>query len=592
MKFVALFMSFILVVAIIGWVTPIVEALVVEGTGTKIFDLFNGGDFVNNAEFNKELVNIFNSVDIGSSSIKHGDIYFYELFEKSKEEGKQQELLDYLANNKDKVFGQKDDDDVNGKNLLDAYISAGMGGAVDGEASVFRDIDLGDFDSVTFDKDKDKITVKKGDVERVVSLKDVPDNVRKVELVRGPQVPDFWGEETPYSVVYSMGDDEGTIVVNNADTTLASHKDGKTVLRGVVGPDVTINLEKDGYIWIDDDKEVSYRGANTEVALGAKHFKAVDGKDGSVEFVNDGEGVIIKNSRFDYVEGADNKVGEYTLVVGEDEDGKGIFFGDGEIPKGMEKRSLNFKDNELSGNLEELGDEEEITFKKEGPEDVTIGESILGDQKIDVLDKDNPQVTFKKIKGKVEAEVGTGTLTTATATSNGDEPNLPTAGTPGVGDNETKNGTKKNQTRPPVNPPTPPSIVPPKGINWGLIGLIVAGIIGVMIVMSMFGGEENETAEDTGIDDGGAMYMGPDNETVSKEIRSSEGRDNKSLLYNPSERAGSSCDANSSGYYNCPDDDCSRCTSINPGNGPIIQDADEEEDTSSGSGNESGNTTN
>jgi len=62
------------------------------------------------------------------------------------------------------------------------------------------------------------------------------------------------------------------------------------------------------------------------------------------------------------------------------------------------------------------------------------------------------------------------------------------------------------------------------------------------------------------------------NETLPKEINEfASGRGNRSVSNRPSPGPGGTCYANSSGYFNCPGDDCSRCHSIDT-NVPLVQD--------------------
>ena len=524
-KSVALFMSFILVVAIIGWVTPIVEA--------------------GEPEALKKLLEEIKGMDKAQSK------YQYEF--KIADDGTV-EVLKKLREDRSKTMTSV--------------------GTVSDLSTLKEGLGVGDSNLLTVDYGDDK--------KQVVSLdKDSLKGVESIFVSSG-------------RVTYGLKEG-GEVAIESSGTYLVNKVvkvDGKDVdkkfLKGykIGGKDVTVELKVGEKSIVKVEKNgFSYAGKGAQISVGETKFENI-GLSGSLEFVNDKvDSFVVKNTK------VESK--EYTLVASEkkEADGStlGVYIGSEDPPLELKGRSLKLEDNKLSGDLNGLGDKEEVVFRKNVKEDVTVDESILGDQEIKVLNSEKPEVTFKKDeKGNVQGYIKPGSSSTSTIVDSdgNDGPDIPATPVqpPGAGTPTTPK--TPTDPLPPVGPPGP--VGPGSSmLKWLLIGGAV--LVGALLLMGLMKKDKGSAKATDGVDDGGKPYMGQDNESVPKEITAPDD-DNKGFLYNPSERPGGSCDLNSSGYFNCPDDDCTRCVSVNI-NKPMIQGDDgavnEEGGTAVGNGSNS-----
>lgn len=537
-KSVAVFMCFILVVAIMGWTMPLVvgqdadadvKQLSDEGLD-KITDFFKGG---------KSLPNIV-------MVIKDGEINAYYGGDSSVSMNIQMPIS----------LGK-----INLEDLADEL------GAVNG-------IDVKD----------GIVTVKIGSEIRSFSLNrdDIPSDLESIQI-------NDKGE-----VLYVMkGDNPGVVSVNQPGVTLVTNDDGKTVLKGALADkekDIIVGLGENGEINVDDTG-ISYKGKGTTLKVGDNFFQASEGKKGSVNFAG-GDG----NTNFaitdSIVENNKNRF-EGTVFIGDAEKAKKV--------EGFDKRYLNFDTNgQLTGDLSGLdkNKKESVKFRPKEKDVKMMGENIGVVEGGTLNAPKGEQITFNKNEkgdgtGEITSNVmahtgsfsGTSISNAARNTNVGtpNEPNLPT--TPPTG------GTNDSGTTPITPPPvTPPPISPPGfggpggpggGSNWLMWALIIGGA--VLAAMFLLGGKKDKGGEkqNDGIDDGGEPYMGKDNDTdVTKEIRSKEGQDDKTIIYSPTPKVGG-CTYDAEGYKNCPDDDCSKC---GIGTRPLIQGVDDNEDDGTGKG--------
>jgi hypothetical protein len=521
-RYVALFMSFILVVAIVGWVVPIAGAA--EGEEDKV---------LTDAEL-KALV----------------DGFF--------DNGKMTQSISFVFTNKGIEVAAIP---LNSRTIS---VPAGTVKDIDALRAAFGDKVDGD----------GLLTIDYGNGKRTISLNkdEIPSNLESIKVgVHGDKV------------TYQMKDDKGSVVISQEGVVLVANKAvssggpaellSSQLIKGYkVGEEeipLSVTMGEGGEIKIpgEDGKGVSYgKGASLtltgETAIDLTTFESVSDESGNIEFVGSKSDFVVRNS---VVNGPD-----FGLKVA----GAGVYFGDKDnVPDNMNEKEkekyLTLEGDKLSGNLAGIG-EEKVFFKNKGKKPLQIdGLTEVSDQTIPV----GEEATIYKKDGKVQVDVkpDSGATTTPTST-NGKEPELPTTRTPppGVGTPPNPNGTTTPPTPHPIPPRGPEG--PDGGSNWLLWAAIIGGAI--LAAMLLFGGgdEKKDTEDNNETDDGGEPYMGEDDEPVPKEIRSGEGQDNKTFSYNPSTKSGGSCDVNSSGYFNCPGDDCSRCTSVN--SGPLTQGLD------------------
>lgn len=417
----------------------------------------------------------------------------------------------------------------------------------------------------------DVITFGEGDDERSISLKDLPDGLESIEVKDG-------------KVTYTMkGDKPGKVNVGQKGVTLIKNAKGEAVLKGTLADKnegVVVSLGENGEINVDD-AGISYKGTGTSLTVDKNIFEAVGDKAGSVKFVEGNPAnFVVKSSKVNN--------DEYGLSVGEG----GVYMGDpAKIPKDMKvkgkERYLSLAGSELNGNLNGLDKSagEELIFTNKG--DKKMVEKITGTN-VDIPGT-KEATFFKSDKGEVDVKVdkasgatapnAAGTGTSTGTPSNG--PDLPT--TPGTG------GVNGSDTTPPIDPPVdddPTDDYDPNGdggggSNWLMWALIIGAV--ALAAMLLLGGKDDKGDEkpNDGIDDGGEPYMGKDNDTdVTKEIRSKDGQDNKTIIYSPTPKAGG-CTYDAEGYKNCPDNDCSQC---GVGTRPLIQGGDDDGDEGDGDG--------
>jgi hypothetical protein len=486
-----------------------------------------------------------------------------------------QEILDFFAEAKDgqKLMIYKSDD---GKYSIERHEAVtGRGTGTENFGVVESVDDLKELFGDNVDENG-VLNLEREGKKFSVNLDSIPEDVNYIKITSAE-------EGNGASVVYSMKEPGSFIEVSGEGVTLVE-EDGKIKLAGYNDNlDIILEPGEDSQIWVPgrDGKGISYIGdAKVTVGDGKTVFQSTEG--GNVEFVgNSSDNFIVRNS---------NVIGEgYELDVGANDDGLGIYIGDlDKIPEDQKEklagRSIQLKDGVLSGNLEGLkkgeGEEagEELIFRNKGEEAIKV-DSSLTDTITEVPAGEDVKLSWKKDKdGKemIGAEVGTFSGATSsgddkTDTPTGNEPDLP------VGPGDPTSGTPPNSSG--VTPPgtTPPGTTPPPGGGGGDSGgkpkwLLWAAIIGgiALAAMLLMGGkkeEKKEPANQSGIDDGGENYMGRDNGTTTSELRSREGRDNKSAVYNPTGQVNGTaqCVCDETGCRNCPDDDCFSCSGATQG---------------------------
>ena len=400
-----------------------------------------------------------------------------------------------------------------------------------------------------FDKENGYLIVGSGETERKINLQNLPSDVKNIKI-----------DKSTNNVIYETKEN-GKVTITQHNVVL-KNIDGKAVLEGYkVGSSdasIQVSISNGGEINVDKNK-IEFIGEGTSIIHNDNIFTSEKDTQSSVEFVLDNEkevGFILKKGQLT------NE--KYGIRIGNE----GVYIGDvTKSPSSMSGRVLNLEGNKLTGDISSVSDANPIEFTNFGTEKISIDASLTNAQSTTEIPGDGEVYHLSNKGVEVSPDSGAITKPVIKDDEKPSGITKPTVGTPPTGGNPGgKNpGTTPGDCGPGgCNPGggNPGGSNPQGGPgqdNSGGLGGLLSGSFGkflpwmlligggVLAAMLLFDDDKKDEEK---------RRNGNDNSNKRDDVSYNERSPTNDI---GEDNTNEECICDENGCRNCPDGDCSTC---------------------------------